>query len=185
MVKPFVPNAPFLYPLKTSENRQIFRCFQRVEKGCIENKWIKIKANINTFQSNPSKHFNVVSTFLLVDATSRRGTTSYQRWNNVVYFNVEIYNVESTLTWTTLDNVKTTLPFSTSSFLTLVNVETTLRKKINSNRIPGIQSFNYYFIIFTCSPRSEGSMTKSPCKATKVLKRLWKILHCNYCKNLI
>ena len=29
----FVPNAPFLYPLKT--------CFQGVEKGCIRNKWVK------------------------------------------------------------------------------------------------------------------------------------------------
>ena len=25
---PFVPNAPFLYPLKTSENRKVFWCFQ-------------------------------------------------------------------------------------------------------------------------------------------------------------
>ena len=25
---PFVPNAPFLYPLKTSENLTIFLCFQ-------------------------------------------------------------------------------------------------------------------------------------------------------------
>ena len=66
----------------------------------------------------------------------------------------------STLTWTTLDNVETTLSFSTSSFTTLVNVETTLwkwpllkrTKKNYSNRIPRIQSFNYYFIIFTCSP---------------------------------
>ena len=30
-INPFVPNAPFLYPLKTSENR-------KVEKGCIGNK---------------------------------------------------------------------------------------------------------------------------------------------------
>ena len=29
-----------------------------------------------------------------VDMTSRRRTTSNQRWNNVVYINVEIYNVE-------------------------------------------------------------------------------------------
>ena len=73
----------------------------------------------------------------------------------------------STLTWTTLDIVETTLLFSTSSFTTLVNVETTLWKwpllkrtkntrknsnRKNSNRIPGIQNFNYYFIIFTCFP---------------------------------
>ena len=31
-INPFVPNALFLYPLKTS--------FQRVEKGCIGNKWV-------------------------------------------------------------------------------------------------------------------------------------------------
>ena len=37
---PFVPNAPFLYPLKTSENRKVFLCFQGVEKGCIGNKWV-------------------------------------------------------------------------------------------------------------------------------------------------
>ena len=35
---PFAPNRPFLYPLKTSET---VRCFQGVEKGCIENKWVK------------------------------------------------------------------------------------------------------------------------------------------------
>ena len=61
---PFVPNAPFLYPLKASENRKVFcfqgvekgfignnglrisslnvpRCFQEVEKGSIENKWVR------------------------------------------------------------------------------------------------------------------------------------------------
>ena len=37
---PFVPNAHFLYPLKTSENRKIFWCFQGVEKGCIGNEWV-------------------------------------------------------------------------------------------------------------------------------------------------
>ena len=39
---PFVPNAPFLYPLKASENRKVFRCFQGVEKGCTGNKWVNI-----------------------------------------------------------------------------------------------------------------------------------------------
>ena len=41
----FFPNAPFLYPLKTSENRRVFLCFQGVEKECIGNKWIKFKKN--------------------------------------------------------------------------------------------------------------------------------------------
>ena len=70
--------------------------------------------------------------------------------------NVESTLCISTLIWTTLDNVETTLSFSTSSFTTLVNVETTLwkwpflkiTKQIISNKIHGIQSFNYYFIIF-------------------------------------
>ena len=34
-LNPFVPNAPFLYPLKISEIRKVFWCFQGVEKGCI------------------------------------------------------------------------------------------------------------------------------------------------------
>ena len=37
----FVTNAPFLYPLKTSENHKVFWCFQGLEKGCIGNKWVK------------------------------------------------------------------------------------------------------------------------------------------------
>ena len=39
---PFVPNAHFLYFLKTSENRKDFWCFQGVEKGCIGDKWINL-----------------------------------------------------------------------------------------------------------------------------------------------
>ena len=40
-LNPFDPNAPFLYPLKTSENRKVFWCFQGVEKRCIGNEWVK------------------------------------------------------------------------------------------------------------------------------------------------
>ena len=39
-INPFVPNAPFLYPLKTSENRKIFWCIQGIEKECLEKKWV-------------------------------------------------------------------------------------------------------------------------------------------------
>ena len=39
-INPFVPNAPFLYPLKTSENCNVFWCFQGIEKGCVGNKWV-------------------------------------------------------------------------------------------------------------------------------------------------
>ena len=38
-LNPIVPNALFLYPLKTSENLTAFWCFQGVEKRCIEKKW--------------------------------------------------------------------------------------------------------------------------------------------------
>ena len=35
VINPFVPNAPFLYPMKTSENLNVFCCFQEVEKGVL------------------------------------------------------------------------------------------------------------------------------------------------------
>ena len=38
---PFVPNAPFLYSLITSEHQKVFWCFQGVEKGSIGNKRTK------------------------------------------------------------------------------------------------------------------------------------------------
>ena len=34
-MNPFVPNAPFLYPVKTSENLTVFWYFQGVEKWCM------------------------------------------------------------------------------------------------------------------------------------------------------
>ena len=37
----FVPNTSFLYPVKTSENRKVFWCYKGIEKGCIENEWVK------------------------------------------------------------------------------------------------------------------------------------------------
>ena len=41
---PFIPNVPFFYPLKTSENRKVFWCFQGIQKGCIGNEcvWVKL-----------------------------------------------------------------------------------------------------------------------------------------------
>ena len=43
LFNPFFPNATFFYPLKTSENRKVFQCFQGVEKRCIGKEWIKNK----------------------------------------------------------------------------------------------------------------------------------------------
>ena len=42
LLKPFVLNAPFRYPLKTSEKLTVFWCFQEVEKGCIGNNWVNL-----------------------------------------------------------------------------------------------------------------------------------------------
>ena len=50
-VNPFVPNAPFLYPLKTSENCKVFWCFQGLEKGYIGNEWVN---NFSPTPSNPT-----------------------------------------------------------------------------------------------------------------------------------
>ena len=46
-INPFVPTAPFLYPLKTSEHFTFFWCFQGVEKGYIGNEWVKNKYDNN------------------------------------------------------------------------------------------------------------------------------------------
>ena len=47
-LNPFFPNAPFFYPLKTSENLTIFWCFQGVEKGCIGNEWVNVLSSLKT-----------------------------------------------------------------------------------------------------------------------------------------
>ena len=51
-----VPNALFLYPLETSENRKVLWCFQGVEKGCIRNKWVNgLKRKVVT-KNNKNKN---------------------------------------------------------------------------------------------------------------------------------
>ena len=57
-LNPFVPNAPFLYPLKKSENRMIFWCFQGAEEGCIKNK------RVNLFQADLPLYSNAFYFFL-------------------------------------------------------------------------------------------------------------------------
>ena len=39
LFNPFFPNAPFLYPLRTSEKCNVFWFFLGLEKECIGNKW--------------------------------------------------------------------------------------------------------------------------------------------------
>ena len=40
LLNPFAPNAPFHYPLKTSQNLTVFWRLQGVENGCIGNEWV-------------------------------------------------------------------------------------------------------------------------------------------------
>ena len=42
VTNPFVPNAPFLYPMKKSETVTVSLCFQEVMKGFIGNKLGKV-----------------------------------------------------------------------------------------------------------------------------------------------
>ena len=67
-VNPFVPNAPFLYPLKTSENRKFFWCFNRkvfcffsgVKKGVLGTNGLTVSCEpINYFVLLESKHKKV------------------------------------------------------------------------------------------------------------------------------
>ena len=63
----FVPNASFLYPLKTSENLKVFWCFRGVEKDCIGNEWVN-EAAIEKMVSGKSmlimnRILNTTSTF--------------------------------------------------------------------------------------------------------------------------
>ena len=50
-INPFVPNAPFLYALKTSENRKIFWCFQEVEKSALGTNGLKYEYRLDSYNS--------------------------------------------------------------------------------------------------------------------------------------
>ena len=69
----FVANAPFLYPLKTSENCKVFWCFHEVEKGDIGNKRVNsfidfihiVRQPIGLFLQGLSLHIWEVKIFSL------------------------------------------------------------------------------------------------------------------------
>ena len=61
----FVPNAPFIYSLKTSENRKVFWCFQRVGKGSIGNKCVN-----TTITDIHLTHFRSIFIFIHHGSTS-------------------------------------------------------------------------------------------------------------------
>ena len=89
-INQFDPNAPFLYPLKTSENVAVFRCFQRVEEGCIGNKWVKQTSNIHiksrTLDTYIFGTFNSrrVKTWRRIYRVSKQNEDFSQRYQNNV-----------------------------------------------------------------------------------------------------
>ena len=48
-IKPFVLSAPLLYPVKTSENRKVFWCFQGVEKDALRTNELKKSKMVNQY----------------------------------------------------------------------------------------------------------------------------------------
>ena len=132
---------------------------------------------------NPANIETLFQRCLLVDATSRRGTASNQCWSNVVYFNVGIYNAKQrriNVVYFNVDrnSVKQRRNNVAIFNLEFYNVETTLWKwpflkrttKNISHRIHGIQSFNYYFIIFILLPMLRGICRRVLEKPRKFLK---------------
>ena len=66
MINPFVPNAPFLSPLKTSDfytpwkrQKTFGWCFQGVEKECIGNKWVNGTKQTTTVYKLDTKSIQV------------------------------------------------------------------------------------------------------------------------------
>ena len=121
----------------------------------------------------------------LLDATSRRGTMSNQRRNNVVYFNVEIYNVEQrrinvvyfSVDMNNLRQRRSTVVIFSFEFYNIgkrrnnvVKMTFSKKNKKISNRIQRIQSFNYYFIIFTLLSMLRGICRRILAKPRKFLK---------------
>ena len=89
----FVPNALFLYPLKT-ENLTIFWCFHGVEKGCIGNKWFNARRtqNLDTISCPtfctvlvfpPLGHFRILLSVWIEFSIC---------WNRYVFFNRTVFD---------------------------------------------------------------------------------------------
>ena len=158
---------------------------------------LSVAASIN-FRFIPSKHFDVASKLSSGCMTLRRGTTSNQRWNNIVYLNVGIYNVEQRRINVAYFNVDVNNVRQRRNNIVLFNfkfynvcqrgsnvVKMTIYKKEQKKNhfklIHLIQSFNCHFIIlFTLLPILRGKCWRILAKLKKL--RSWEKLRC---KNLI
>ena len=88
---------------------------------------------------------------LLFDMTSRCGTTSNQRWNNVVYLNVRIYNVEQRLINVAYFSVDVNDVRQRQNNVVLFNVVkmTISKKNKKTNHFNLIQSSKFKFKVLT------------------------------------
>ena len=104
-----------------------------------------------------------------------RGATSNQRWNNVVYFNVEMYNVEQrriNIVYFNVD-INNVRQRQTNVFL----LPTSNKKKVIIIWIHWIQNFNDYLIIlFTLVAVLKGISWRTLAKLQKFFKD-----HVKYC----
>ena len=88
----FVSNTPFLYPLKT-ENLTVFWCFQGIEKGCIEKKWVKLSETIHQFKKQYFFycHFfyiqNVETMWKVKISNSEVLSPFFHHWCKMLYIN--------------------------------------------------------------------------------------------------
>ena len=63
-INPFASNAPFLYPLKISQNLTVFWFFQGFKKGCIGNKYVNQQSLARLLTSHWRNSSTVVGTIL-------------------------------------------------------------------------------------------------------------------------
>ena len=86
----FVPNAPFLYHLKSYENLTVFWCFQGLEKVCIGNKWVKYQQLPNRqvhdllkqLPTKLKKYLGIKKLYNALQLFFRHSTWNLKRWNH-------------------------------------------------------------------------------------------------------
>ena len=81
-INSFTTRVPFLYPLKTSENLMVFRCFQGVEKVCIGSNWVK---TVSKFRQSLTRSTRFSTAFgSPIDLNSENGNSGWTVGKNLV-----------------------------------------------------------------------------------------------------
>ena len=93
-----------------------------------------------------------------------------QRWINVVHFNGDINNVGQRRNNVVIFNVEFHNVGKRPNNIAKMTISKKNKNKNISNKILGIQSFNYYFIIFTLLPILRGICQRVLAKSRKFLK---------------